>query len=60
MGLIHLLMKLLFMPLLTSVKALRVLSTPLMTDALILGTQLKKNTIDTEIILAASNNLALH
>jgi len=31
----------------------------LMTDALILGTQLKKTTIDTEIILAASNNLAL-
>lgn len=31
----------------------------LMTDALILGTQLQKTTIDTEIILAASNNLAL-
>lgn len=31
----------------------------LMTDALILGTQLQKTTIDTEVILAASNNLAL-
>ena len=31
----------------------------LMTNALILGTQLQKTTIDTEIILAASNNLAL-
>lgn len=31
----------------------------LMTNALILGSQLQKTTIDTEIILAASNNLAL-
>ncbi len=36
----------------------RIINT-LMTDALILGTQLKEITIDTEIILAASNNLAL-
>ena len=31
-----------------------------MTDALILGTQMQKSTIDTEIILSASNNLSLH
>ena len=31
-----------------------------MTDALILGTQMQKSTIDTEIILCASNNLSLH
>lgn len=31
-----------------------------MTDALILGTQLQKSTIDTEIILSVSNNLSLH
>lgn len=30
-----------------------------MTNALILGTQLKKNTIDTEVILSACNNLSL-
>lgn len=32
----------------------------LMTDALILGSQLQKTVIDTEVIMAASNNLALH
>jgi len=37
----------------------RIINT-VMTDALILGTQLQKSTIDTEIILSASNNLSLH
>ncbi len=30
-----------------------------MTNALLLGAQLKKTVIDTEVVLAATNNLAL-